>query len=341
MGLLGFIARRAFNSVLLIIGTVILTFVLTHVVAPNPAHIWAGPHASPSVIEGVVARYHLDAPWYVQLYYYLIDTFTLNFGVSPYFGQPVSTLIETYYPRTLELDFLAISLAIVIGVFTGAFAAAQQDKAGDYAVRGFYLLTWSIPPFLVAIILQYFLAYKWILPPGQMADPSLSVPHPITGMVTLDALIEGNWVFFDSSLVHLILPVLALSLISFGIITRIMRSSMLDVLKTDYVRTAIMKGVGNRRAVYLHALKNSLIPVITVIALVFAYTIAGSVVIEEIFSYTGMGYLITQSLYNFDYPTLIASTIVITITVVIINLIADIMYAVVDPRVRLGGGGRS
>jgi peptide/nickel transport system permease protein len=338
VGLLGYIARRGFNSVLLIIGTVILTFVLTHIVAPNPAHVWAGPHASATVIQGVINRYHLNAPWYVQLYYYLIDTFTLNFGISPYFGQPVSTLIETFYPRTLELDFLAMSLAILIGVFTGAFAAAHQDRIGDHAVRGFYLLTWSIPPFLVAIILQYFLAYKWILPPGQMADPALALPKPITGLITVDALIEGNWVFFYSSLVHLILPVIALALISFGIITRIMRSSMLDVLKTDYVRTAIMKGVGNRRAVYLHALKNSLIPVITVIALTFAYTIAGSVVIEDIFSYTGMGYLITQSLENFDYPTLIASTIVITISVVVINLVADILYAIVDPRVRLGGG---
>jgi peptide/nickel transport system permease protein len=337
VGLLGFVARRAFNSVLLIIGTVILTFILTHIIAPNPAHIWAGPHASPTVVAGVVNRYHLDAPWYVQLYYYIIDTFTLNFGVSPYFGQPVSTLIETYYPRTLELDFLAIGLTVIIGVFTGAFAAAHHDRAGDHAVRGFYLLTWSIPPFLVAIILQYFFAYRWILPPLGLADPSLLPPKPITGLITLDALVEGNWTFFWSSIIHLILPVIALALISFGIITRIMRSSMLDVLKTDYVRTAIMKGVGTRKAVYVHALKNSLIPVITVIALTFAYTIAGSVVIEDIFGYTGMGYLITQSLANFDYPTLIASTIVITISVVVINLVADILYAIVDPRVRLGG----
>jgi peptide/nickel transport system permease protein len=124
--------------------------------------------------------------------------------------------------------------------------------------------------------------------------------------------------------------------ISFGLITRITRSSMLVSLRSEFVRTAIMKGVGTRRAVYLHALKNSLLPVITVIALTFAYVVAGAIVVEAIFGYEGMGYLITQSVYNYDYPTLIGSTIVIVAAVVIINFAADILYAVVDPRIRLG-----
>ncbi len=337
MGLAGYLIRRAFNSFLLVIGTVILTFVLTHIIAPNPAAVWAGPHASQSQIQSVVRQYHLDQPVYSQLYFYLIDVFTFNFGISPYFKQPVSSLISTYFPRTLELDFLAIILTVILGVFTGAFAAAHRDKAGDHAVRTFYLISWSMPPFLVALVLQFFLAYNWILPAGQLSDLGQSLPKQVTGFIALDALIGGDWTFFYSSLRHLILPVLSLALISFGIITRITRSSMLDILRTEYVRTAIMKGVGRRRAVYFHALKNSLIPVITIIALTFAFLIAGSVIIEQVFSYQGIGYIITQSLYNFDYPTLIGSTIIITISVVLINLGADILYAVVDPRVRLGG----
>jgi len=157
----------------------------------------------------------------------------------------------------------------------------------------------------------------------------------VTGFISIDALIDGNYTFFFSSLLHLVLPALALALISFGLITRIMRSSMLENLRSDYFRTAIMKGIGERRATYVHALKNSLIPVITVISLTFAYLIAGAIVIEEIFSYEGMGYLITQSLYNYDYPTLIGCVIVITISVIIINLIADLLYAAIDPRVRI------
>jgi len=158
----------------------------------------------------------------------------------------------------------------------------------------------------------------------------------VTGIISLDALLTGDYSFFISWVEHAILPVIALALISFGIVTRIMRSSMLTTLRMDYIRTARMKGIGDFKAVYRHALKNSLIPVITIISLVFAYLIAGSIIIEQIFGYEGMGYLITQSVYLFDYPTLIGSTIVVTISVVIINFIADLTYALVDPRIRLG-----
>ena len=169
-----------------------------------------------------------------------------------------------------------------------------------------------------------------------LADPTITMPKVITGFPLIDSLIAGNFPFFYSTLAHLILPALALALISFGLVTRITRSAMLESLRSDYVRTATMKGVGTRRAVYVHALKNSLLPVITIIALTFAYVIAGAVVVEEIFGYEGMGYLITEAVYNYDYPTLIGSTIVIVVAVVIINFVADVLYAVIDPRIRLG-----
>ena len=337
MGFLTYLVRRLIYSFLLIVGVVILTFLLTHIVAANPASVWSGPHASKSEVQAVIKEYHLNDPVATQLYYYLISVFTLNLGVSPYFHQPVSFLIETYFPRTLELTFVAMGITIILGVFTGAFAAAHQEKAGDHGVRAAYLLSWSMPPFLVALLLQFFLAYNaHLFPPSQLANPALTLPQPHTGLISIDALIDGDCTFFFSSVLHLVLPAFSLALISFGIITRIMRSSMLDNLRTDYYRTAIMKGVGTRRATYIHALKNSLIPVITVTSLTFAYLIAGSIVIEEIFSYEGMGYLITQALYNYDYPTLIGSVIVITISVIIINFIADVLYAAIDPRVRMG-----
>jgi len=335
MGLADHLIKRFIHSVILVLGVVVLTFLLTHLVAPNPAAIWAGPHASKEEIQAVSDRYHLNDPVATQLYYYIISAFTFNFGVSPFFKEPVSLLIETYFPRTLELTFVAMGITIILGVFTGAFAAAHQERAGDHIVRTIYLIGWSMPPFLVALLLQFALAYQNpILPATQMADPSLTLPTPVTGFITLDALIDGNYGFFYSSLIHLILPAVSLALISFGLITRITRSAMLDNLRADYVRTAVMKGVGERRATYVHALKNSLIPVITVISLTFAYLIAGAVVIEEVFSYEGVGYLITQALYNYDYPTLVGSVIVITISVITINFIADVLYAVIDPRVR-------
>ena len=285
MGFVSFLIKRSIYSFILVIGVVILTFLLTHIIASNPANVWAGPHASKIQVQAVINEYHLNQPVTTQLYYYLIDVFTLNLGNSPFFHQPVSVLIETYFPRTLELTFVAMGITIILGIFSGAFAAAHQERAGDHAVRAAYLLSWSMPPFLVALLLQFFLAYNnHIFPPSQLADPALTLPHQVTGLISIDALIDGDYTFFYSSVLHLILPAVALALISFGLITRIMRSSMLENLRSDFVRTAIMKGVGERRATYVHALKNSLIPVITVISLTFAYLIAGSIVIEEIFS---------------------------------------------------------
>jgi len=337
VGLASYLIRRAIYSVILVFGAVFLTFILTHIIAPDPAAAWAGPHASQIELQGIEREYHLNQPVYVQLLYYVEDAFTFNFGISPAFKQPVSTLILTYYPRTLVLDFLAIALTIVLGVFSGAFSAANQDRPKDHLVRAIYMVSWGAPPFLVALILQFVFSYHWgIFPSTQMADPSLGVPRTVTGIISLDALITGDYTFFFSWVEHAILPVIALALISFGIVTRIMRSSMLTTLRTDYIRTARMKGIGDTRAIYRHALKNSLIPVITIISLVFAYLIAGSIIIEQIFGYEGMGYLITQSVYLFDYPTLIGCTIVVTISVVIINFVADVAYALVDPRIRLG-----
>jgi peptide/nickel transport system permease protein len=337
LGLVGFAIRRAIYSVLLVMGAVVLVFLLTRVAAPNPASLWAGPRAPPSVIRAVVLEYHLDQPLYIQLLYYLQEVFTFNFGISPFFKQPIASLVSLYFPRTLELSFFAMVLTVIIGVVSGAFGAAHQDKKGDYAVRGIYLVSWSMPPFLVALLLQFVFAYQWsLLPSSLLADPTMLPPKVVTGFPLIDSVIAGDFAFFTSALTHLVLPALALALISFGLITRITRSSMLESLQSDYVRTAMMKGVGTRRSVYVHALKNSLLPVITVIALTFSYVIAGAVVVEEIFGYEGMGYLITQAVYNYDYPTLIGSTIVIVVAVVIINFAADILYAVVDPRIRLG-----
>lgn len=322
---------------MLILGIIVLTFLLSHVLAPNPAHVWAGPHAAPSVIQAIIKEYHLNQPIYVQLYYYLISSLTFNFGVSPFFKQPVSKLIAIYLPRTLQLIFVAMILTGLIGVFSGAFAAEHKDEWGDYTVKALYLISWCMPPFLAALLLQLFIAYEWgVLPPNLIADPTLAAPRYITGFPTIDALIEGNWPYFWSSLRHLILPAFALALISFGVITRITRSSMLLSLQSDYIKAAIMRGVDKRRVVYTHALKNSMIPVITLLALVFSWMISGSVIIETIFSYEGLGWLLTTALYNYDYPTVIGCSIVIGIAVVIANFIADVLYAVIDPRIKLG-----
>lgn len=337
MSVLTYIVNRAIRAFLLVLGIIILTFILSHVLAPNPAYVWAGPHAAPSVIQAIIREYHLNQPLYLQLYYYLVSALTFNFGYSPFFKQPVSRLIAIYLPRTLQLVFTAMVITGIIGVLSGAFAAEHKDEWGDYLVKAIYLISWCTPPFLAALLLQLFVAYRWgILPPNLIASPTLVAPRFITGFPLIDAALQGDWPYFWSSLRHLILPAFSLALISFGVITRITRSSMLMSLQAEYVRAAIMRGVAKGRIVYVHALRNSMIPVITLLALVFSWMMSGSVIIETIFSYEGLGWLLTTALYNYDYPTVIGCSIVIGIAVVLANFIADVLYAVIDPRVRLG-----
>jgi len=332
-----YILRRAISSVLTIVGAVVITFILSHLLVSDPARIWAGPHASAAQVAAVVKEYHLNQPVLIQLYYYIIDLFTFNFGVSPFFKEPVSLLIATYYPRTLILIFVAMVLSIYIGIYSGAFSAAHKDKSGDSIVKGLYLISWSTPPFLMALFVQYIFSYYagW-LPSSEIVNPALTTPKEITPIPPINAIIVGDWSFLYSYFVHAILPTIALTMISFGIITRIMRSSMLETMKLDFVRTQIMKGTSMKRVIYSHALKNSLIPVVTVISLTFSFLIVGSLVIEEVFSYEGMGYLVTEALYNYDYPTLIGSIFVIAISVVLLNFITDVVYALIDPRIRIG-----
>ncbi len=162
MSIWTYIANRAIRAFLLILGIIVLTFLLSHILAPNPAYVWAGPHAAPSVIQAIIQEYHLNQPVYVQLYYYLISSLTFNFGISPYFKQPVSELIAIYLPRTLQLIFVAMILTGLIGVFSGAFAAEHKDEwGGDYTVKALYLISWCMPPFLAALLLQLFIAYEW------------------------------------------------------------------------------------------------------------------------------------------------------------------------------------
>ena len=294
MGLTSFLIRRSINMVITVIGVIFIMFVITHIITPNPAVAWAGPHPVPSIVEAITKEYHLNDPVYVQFYYFMLAVFEGNWGEDPMYHQPIIQLIDVYFPRTLELTIAAMIVIVILGVLTGAIAAVRKNTPTDYTVRAFYLITWSMPP-----------------------------------------LIEGDWPYFWSSLRHLILPATALALVAFGIISRLIRNSMIDIASKPFIRTAIMKGLKERDVVFRHMLRNALIPAITVLALTFASLLAGAVVIEDVFSWTGMGWLLTQALYQQDYPLVMAGTFIVAIGVVISNLVADLLYAVVDPRIKL------
>lgn len=333
-----FILRRSIYAIVTLLILVIFLFTLIHIIAPNPialARIYAGnPHIPTIALENIINRYGLNQPVYVQIITYLGMILHGNLGTDPIYNAPEWVLLGRFLPITLELVIPAIIIAVVLGLFTGAIAASRRGKATDYGVKILYLTSWGTPPFLVAILLQLVIAYKLrLLPAINMVNPILSTPPGVTPFPLLNALIASDWTYFVSLVHHMVLPAISLALISFGIVTRLTRASMLDVMESDFFRLSLMKGVPRRRAVYSVALRNAALPLVTLIVLLFAFSLAGAVVIEDIFDYHGMGYFIVQAVNNLDYIAILDTTIILGLAIIIANLVADILYGVLDPRV--------
>lgn len=336
MGVARFIARRALLAVPVLIGATILIFIISHVIVHDPARIWAGPKASESAVEAIRARYHLNDPLYIQYYYYLLGLLIGDWGISPINYRNVLTNIETYLPATIELSIVAMLIAVILGIVFGTISAVQHDKAPDHGIRFLSLAGASSPPFLAALVFELiFFYYLGWFPSGGRLDPNLEPPRLLTGLYTVDSLLTGNWPVFQSTIVHIILPACTLALVSTGIVTRLIRSSMLEVLQSDYIRTAWSKGLEERVVIYKHALRNALLPAVTVVAFTFAYLLSGSVVVEYIFSSPGIGRYAAQSVLFLDFPSMIGTVLIFTLAVIVSNLVADVFYAALDPRIRL------
>ena len=316
----------------------VLTFTVSRVIIPDPARAWAGPHPSLQSLDALRVRFHLKDPLYVQLYYYLSDFFHGDWGVSPITGQPVLYSILIYMPATIELSAAALVLIVFIGIPLGVVAATHRNKIEDHCARVVALSGVASPPFLVALLLQFiFFYYLKIFPDsGGRISPFTQAPSTVTGILTIDSLIAGNLPAFLDAIDHLILPSVALAFLTLGLMSRLVRASMLESLASDYVRTAKAKGLKQRTVVYKHALKNALIQPLTALSMYVAFLLGGSVVIELIFSWPGVGRFAAEAALDFDLPAIMGTTIAFTIAVVCANLVADILYAVIDPRIRIG-----
>ncbi|MDG6957775.1 MAG: ABC transporter permease [Nitrososphaerota archaeon] len=354
MGLATYVARRVLFSFFVIIGELLIIFYLTNIAAPNPAVIWAGPESTKAQVALVAQMYHLNSPWYVQFYYYMINVFTGNWGISPLYQQPVISLIEEYLPVTLELTIIAFVFKIGLEMALGVVSAMRPNGAVDNVIKVTYTTVRSAPPFLVALGLLLLFAYgTHTFPSSQPIDPILgaTVPkfqfyNPIAGRVTgfwlvdnmpiLNALLVGDWAAFSSAVSHAVLPTVTLILFGFGGIVRLVKVSMLEVLDQDYVRTARAKGLRESAVIFKHALRNSLLPAFTLMGVVFAGLVTGSLVVETIYGYYGLGYYVAESLITFDTPSLIGTLILITVVIIISNLVVDIGYGFLDPRTRVG-----
>lgn len=333
-----YILRRLFLAVFVLLGVLVITFILAHSYG-NPIYAWLGKNAAlhPALVKIYEAEYHLNDPLYVQFYYYVLGLAHGDLGVSPSRGfEKVSTVIAQTLPYTLQIVFFAVLFTLVIGIALGVVAAFYYKRPLDYGVRAVYLAGYASPSFFAALLLLLILVlYLHVLPSGGAAGTGMVTPHAITGVPMIDSLLEGNFSYFESALQHVLLPSLALALTTFGIVTRILRSSVLDVMQSNFIRTARAKGVGERSVFLKHGLRNAMIPVITVSSLVVTFTLTGTVFVENIFGYPGMGQYVYNALLGQDFPGILACTLIYSLIIVLTNLAADLLYVAVDPQIRL------
>ena len=334
-----YILRRLLFGIFVLICVVTITFILSRSLGGNTVAAWLGKSASmhPELAALYAEKYHLKDSIPVQFYYYVINLLEGNLGFSPSRGfEPVIVIISETLPFTLQIAISAFLISLVLGVLLGVLAAKYQHKKVDTCIRAFYLAGYSSPPFFVALILLIVFAFKFnILPTGGAYDIQLTPPSIITGLPVLDAAIEGNVPYLISSLRHMILPSLALALVTFGVLTRVLRSSLLEIMHANYIRTARANGLEENTVFFKHALRNAMISVVTISSLMVTWLITGTIFVENIFAYPGMGQYVVQALGGQDYPGILGTTIVYAVIIVTTNLIADVMYAVVDPQIRL------
>lgn len=338
MGLWAYVGRRLVQSALVLLIVSVGTFTLLQAVPGDPVTTLLGERAAskPEIRAAAERRYGLDKPAPVQYLVYMQNLFRGDFGDSISTRRPVLTDLKQFVPGTMELALAAIVFAIAIGVPLGIVGAVYRNRWPDHVARFVALIGTSVPVFWLGLLLLYLFFYRlhWLPGPGRL-DTGMQVPDRITGMITIDAALRGQWDVFRSSLSHLVLPAVVLGSFALGVVARMLRSSLVAALGEDYVRTARAKGVAERTVVTAHALRNALIPTVTVLGLTFASLLAGAVLTETIFSWPGIGRYSVQAALKLDYPALLGVTLFVAAAYVLVNLVIDVVYGILDPRIRI------
>jgi peptide/nickel transport system permease protein len=334
--LLRYIITRTLLTIPMILILVSLVFVVLRIMPGDPVKAMLGAHAPPEVIAQKREELGLNKPIIVQYLEYLGQLVRLDLGRSMILQQDVTQPIKEKLPATLELTLVGLLFTLLIGVPLGAYAASRRRSGRDFGIRLYGNIVYCIPVFWMGLMLQLIFGV-WLdwLPIAGRTSPRIFVSmFERTGFYLIDTLLAGNFVAFADVLVHLLLPSLTLGIVLSGVFVRLTRSNMLDILKTDYVLAARARGIPERKVVYRHALKNALIPVLTMMGLQFALLLAGAILTESTFSWPGMGRLLVQRIYLRDYPTIQGVIVVYAFMVSIISLIVDLIYALIDPRVK-------
>ncbi|WP_395543494.1 ABC transporter permease [Neotabrizicola sp. sgz301269] len=323
-----------------ILGLLLITFIIGRVVPIDPVLSIVGERATPAQMQAVRDALGLDLPMWEQFYIYVRDALQGDLGRSIRTGMPVAQDIARFFPATLELATLGTIFGTLVGIPAGVLAATRPGSISDQLVRLVGLMGYSMPVFWLGLVglLIFYGKLDWVAGPGRL-DPAYDMMLEFqltqyTGMVLLDSLLNGAWDIFRNALSHIILPAGLLGYISMAYISRMTRSFMMNELGQEYITTARVKGMPEWRVIWVHAMRNVMVPLITVIALSYAYLLEGSVLTETIFAWPGLGSYITDALFAADMPAVLGGTVVVGVAFVTLNMASDILYRLVDPRAR-------
>jgi len=332
-----YVLRRLLLFIPVLIGLSIITFVISHIVPGDPVGLAAGPGSTPDQIAALRKQFGMDKPLPLQYLRYMTNLLHGNFGSSIMSRHSVSSDLRAFFPNTIELVVMAMLLALLIGIPLGVVSAVWRDRWPDQLSRIFALGSISVPAFWLAIVLQIILAMHFnLLPVGGMYDPRATMPAHHTGFLLLDTLIDVDphafWIAFE----HMILPAFTLSLGPIAFIMRILRADVLETLSSDWVKMLRSNGLPERVILFKYVLKHSLIATVSVIGFIIGYSLGGSVVIETVFDWPGVGLYAVNSALTLDFQPVMGVTILVGLIFLIVNLLTDLLYGVLDPRIHYG-----
>lgn len=338
MPLYTYILRRLVLTVPLLIGVTLIAFAISHAVPGDPitANLGQKAMSDPKIVAAFRAEWGLDRPVHEQYVVYLGNLLQGDLGRSIKSRRPVMEDLRAFLPATIELATVAILFGVAIGMSLGVLSALWRNSWLDHIARIVSLMGVSIPVFWLAL-LALFIFYSrlgWFPGPGRM-DIGLDAPQRMTGLLTVDSFFAGDWDALRNAVSHLLLPALVLGSYTTGLITRVTRSALLEVLGQDYIRTAHAKGLPSRLLLLRHAVRNALIPVVTVIGFSYGNLLAGTVLTENIFAWPGIGQYAYRASISLDFPAIMGVSLVIALIFILINLIVDVLYFVLDPRLRV------
>jgi len=334
-----FLAQRALRFVLVMITITAVSFLFLHLIPGNPVEIMLGEHATHADVERLTRELKLDDPWYAQFGAYLWQVAHGNLGRSLTDNVPVAQKLAAYFPATVELALAAMLVALAVGIPAGIFAALHHRRVLDTCLSIGSLLGVSVPVFWLGWMLLWLVAYepsKFGMNLFPLAG-RLSIRYDVpvhTHFISVDAALAHNWPAFFDALRHLVLPAVTLATIPMSIIAKMTRAGMLEVLQTDYIRTARAKGLADFSVVVKHGLRNALIPIVTIVGLQTGFLLGGAVLTESIFAWPGVGRLAFEAISNRDNPLINGSILLFATTFVLVNLAVDILYALLNPRIR-------